>query len=1012
MGLVFALYLASRWFLLDGFVQLEQTRSQESVKRVLNGFDQDIASVDRITADRALNGETYEGMSPPSPEVFRWLFGRDATGTTQTQRFNFIILADPSGHIVASRTYDSVTNRDMEIPASLKAHIKPSDPLLRSAALNGSVAGLLLIPEGALVVDCRPVVKSDASGSLRGYMISARYFESGGDLKRLEQMAGLPLAVRRFDDEQLPGDFSEARRKLFKQGDIYTNHSIATANIGFTLLYDIYGKPALILRTTMPRRIYWVGQTIEMYFVGSVAMAGIALIIVVMVLLNRSVISRLSQLSASVAAIAISGDASAHVDCPGSDEISHLGGDINRMLESLHLLQVQRQRAEMRYRAFMENIPAIALIKDSEGRIVYMNEPMARFTQKKFEDVKSEVLADRLPPEIAATLRQHDQQILSNKLSMQFEEMIPSPDGVPHNWLTFRFPIEEPEGDVLVGTVSIDISDRKEADEELRKAKEAAEAANLAKSEFLANMSHEIRTPLNGVIGMTDLALATDLTIEQQEYLQIIKLSADSLLTVINDILDFSKIEAGKIDFEEIDFNLRDMVEMTMKTLAFRADEKGLELLCDFAPEVPEAIHGDSTRLRQVIVNLVGNAIKFTEKGEVEIKVRAVGEPGDQQMIHFTVCDTGIGICPDKQQSIFEPFTQADSSTTRKYGGTGLGLSISIRLVRLMGGDIWVESELGKGTKFHFQFPLVPAVGPVKKAIEPPSDIPSGLKILVVDDNATNRKIMAGMLKQWGMLPTLSESGINAIEELRAAAASGEQYDLIISDFLMPEMNGFQFVERIRQEDPLTTAKIMLLTSAGRRGDGARCEELGIAAYVTKPVRRSELHEVISRLLKTREHSTPQPLITRHTIKESPNPGSFLHILVAEDNLVNQKLVARLIEKRGHAVKVVANGLEAVNALDREAYDLVLMDLQMPEMDGFEATVEIRRREKQSGLHKPVIALTAHAMKGDRERCLDAGMDGYLTKPICGIELDDVLEKYLKLRAAGPLSLELEVQHK
>jgi two-component system, sensor histidine kinase and response regulator len=721
-------------------------------------------------------------------------------------------------------------------------------------------------------------------------------------------------------------------------------------------------------------------------------------------------VSRLSGLSTSVAAIASSRDASAQIDCPGSDELSHLGSAINRMLKSLQLSQRQRQQTEERYRAFMNNIPAIALIKNAQGKLLYMNEPMARTYNIKLEDAQGTTPTDWIPPEIANQIRLHDQEVLATKRLVQSEEAIPTPDGVLHHWLAFRFPIEEPSGEVLVGTVALDISRRKLAEAELRVAKEMAESANRSKSEFLANMSHEIRTPLNGIVGMTELALETDLTTEQQEYLETVKLSADSLLTVINDILDFSKIEAGKIDFETIDFDLRETMEMTMKTLAFRANEKGLELLCDISPEVPEAVKGDSTRIRQVVINLVGNAIKFTEAGEVALKIQTIQTQSGDRLLHFTVCDTGIGIPPEKRKSIFDPFSQADASTTRKYGGTGLGLSISVRLVQMMSGNMWVESESGHGTEFHFTLPLLPAAGAVKTANGARSGFLQGVKVLIVDDNRTNRRILEMMVKQWGMVPTSVESGAEAIVALLAACAAREHFGLIISDLLMPGMDGFAFVERVGQEPKLSTAKIVLLTSAGRRGDSARCEELGISAYATKPVRRSELRDVITRLLDDPERDSAQPLITRYSTANAQNTAAPLHILVAEDNAVNQKLVARLLEKRGHHVSIVANGREALSALEQGTYDLVLMDVQMPEMDGFEATGELRKREERTALRVPVIALTAHAMKGDRERCLAAGMDGYLSKPIRPQELDELLAKYVARGAEDPSAPEQQKQ--
>jgi PAS domain S-box-containing protein len=851
--LIVVLCTISRLFLVQRFADLEEARMVDSVERAEIAVQDEIGQLDKIAGDNAAFDETYRFMLQPSAQYLRTNFGSGVTSTLARENYQTLAFLDTSAKPVAVEAYDPSRELDVEVSPSLVRHFSKRDRLIALPLSGVPVTGIVLLEEGPMLVSARPILTSEGKGPVGGVLLMGCYLKRQ-DLDRVERKTHLHLSVGRLDDRQLAPDFAFARGHLSKESSVFVNPLDGDTIAGYALFRDIYGKPAFVLKAQMARTIYRQGQLTLLYLAAALAIGGFVFGVVVEVLLDRLLVSRLRSLDANVAGIAESGDLAGRVSCDGDDELARFAGAINRMLDSIQLSQSEKYEAEERYRIFMDNSPLIASIKDDACRYVYINEPYARIFQRTLEQVRGHDAASFYGPETAEEINRRDRDLLESGEARQNEQVVPMADGADHTWLTFRFPLRGVGSGRLVGMLALDITARKKAEEELKRAKEAAEAAVLVKSQFLANMSHEIRTPMNGIIGLTELALASQLDAEQRETISMVKFSAESLLGIVNDVLDFSKLEAGKLELDPVVFHLRELPAECAGLLEVLANRKGLRLLLNLPPDLPRLAIGDPMRLRQILLNLLSNAIKFTLEGEVCLSAVILSREGQNLQVQFTVSDTGVGIPEDKQRVIFERFSQADASTTRQFGGTGLGLAIASRLVGMMNGRIWVESRAGEGSRFHFT--------------------------------------------------------------------------------------------------------VQLLEQAERR----------------VPFR---------------------PEVAASHLAE--DPGQILRILVAEDNRINQIVVERLLKARGHSITLVDNGRKALEMLERESFDLLITDVQMPEMDGYEATAAIRMREKFTGKRLPILGLTAHGFAHDRDLCLAAGMDAYLSKPVRQEELHRVIAELAQL---------------
>jgi PAS domain S-box-containing protein len=1024
--LVIVLNVSSSWIVLRGFDQLEEQNSRESLQRGINALATEFRSLANLVGDWSVWDDAYAFMQDRNPAFIRSNLADESYGLLDA---DMVIFVAPDGEILYGQAYDHQAGQVIPLPDGLATpYLQPGSRLLQQEAMT-STAGLVLLPQGPLLLVGHPVLTSSGDGPARGTILMGRYLDAAR-LQRLADGAGLDLAVQRVDGP-LAGDFAAPGPAL--QPVMVDLNTLAEPPAGsatqrlngdliasYAALADINGRPSLVLRSQQHRSIYHQGQASSRFLLITTLLIGLIFGILAFYILERLVLARVSRLGQSIEGIGAGGGLSQRVPVEGHDELGRLAETLNHALAALEKTQREHDAAAAALtaernllRTLIDIMPDYIYAKDTAGRFMFTNTAHAvPLGLTSPEEAVGMTDFDLFPADLATQYAAGEAPVLTEgKLLLNQLEPVTEPATGERRWVeTTKVPLHNPEG-AIIGLVGIsrDITERRRTAEALAQANlelqqavatandlaAAAQSATRAKSEFLANMSHEIRTPMNAVIGMTGLLLDTPLSAEQQEYAETIRSSGDTLLTIINDILDFSKIDAGKLELEYQPFDLRAGVEEALDLFAAQAAEKGVELAYILDDSVPHTIVGDVTRLRQILANLLGNAIKFTDAGEVVLSILAQKLDGGQYEIHFGVRDTGIGIPRDRMDRLFQSFTQIDASTTRRFGGTGLGLVISKCLAELMGGRMWAESQgiPGQGSTFHFTIRAQSAASQTRVYLRNPQPELSGKRLLIVDDNATNRRILALQAQSWGMVVRMAASGPEALNWIRR----GDTFDVGILDMHMPNMNGLTLAEEIRKYHDAASLPLIMLTSLGTHDKAAQAASAHFAAYLTKPIKPSLLQEILLSVFGGRpvvvRPDASQPQINTRLARQYP-----LRILIAEDNALNQKLMLRVLAKMGYHPDVAANGLEVLLALERQAYDLIFMDVQMPEMDGLETARQIVRTLAADS-RPTIVAMTAAAMQGDRDLCLAAGMDDYIAKPVRVEELQAVLERWGKHRS-------------
>ncbi|MCX7711341.1 MAG: response regulator [Clostridia bacterium] len=994
ISLIVIINIAAYTILGNGLAKLEEQSTHKSAEQALNAINNEIESLDIKLSDWAKWDDTYEFIEDRNEDYIK----SNLVDTSFTElRVNLIVLIRSSDEFVYIKGYNLQDEKETNVSESFKNTVLKD---IAAGSLGKEIKGIINSPEGPMMVASQPILHSNGDGPSRGTIIMGRYLNAE-EVKRISELTKLSIAINALDSVKAEEEYRSILPEMLQKGDtIVVKPQNRDFINGYTVLNDLLGRPFLVMKVVIPREISKFGHTSINFFIGALLVSGIIIGAIMLYLLEKLVLSRLAFLSHRVEDIGVSGNISERIDMPGEDELSGLALDVNRMLEALEKSQGQLQESEYKYRHLFESMldgfAYYKIVTDQGGNFIdlvflEMNDAFEQIIGFK----KSEILGKKVAQVIDRLNTPWDWLKVSSDLAKNGEKVsFEYFSTISGRW--YLISAYCPDREYFI-TVFHDISNRKRIEEELKKAKEAAEIANKTKSEFLANMSHEIRTPLNAIIGMTELLVDSDIAPNHRERALTVYNAGNVLLNIINDILDFSKIEAGKLELNSYEFDPFELVEGVAELMAIKAREKKISLMTYVQPKTPRLV-GDADRLRQILLNLTGNAIKFTSEGEVVIQALMEGNDGRYVTVRFEVVDTGIGITKNDAGKLFQPFVQIDSSNTRKFGGTGLGLSICKRLVELMGGQIGVDSVKGSGSTFWFTVSFEVAArknNPIK-----PNETMTELKLLVLNDSDKSKDIVHNYIDSWGMKNDTVSEMEEALASMTEAAENGTAYDIVIMDVSRSSsFDPLKLSAAVRSDPKLSKTKLIFITFMDNNEQRKELLHSGFAAYMLKPVRQSQLFDCIVNVMGQGITTGIEAGSVQQSEEQRPSEIVFdgKLILLAEDNPVNRELAVMQLEKLGIAVETVENGLEAVNALVKKEYSLVLMDCQMPVMDGFEATKAIRKAEATLGRRTPIVAMTANAMQGDREKCISVGMDDYISKPVRIKNLREVIGRWIGL---------------